>query len=302
MLRIQDANEQRAKDVLTEQLGVALVKIDPGKSNIPTPDFRSADASVAVEVKTLTSGEHLGVLAAARTTEFRVRPKLSWLWTYLLNTPNALESFVAKDDSTIPLPVGRKLEAQLEPLLMVLEKHGIEDWRRQPADPTSEAYKACWQVGRLVRFSECSRMEPIPDGWGPGILNLGVGFGHRGKRDPNEIIETIEAFLTTKDGINLRRSLEAERGQRHGVLVADWTVSEWHTVEELGEAYLPNAPFALPEEIDYLWVIIVGRWVRYGRQAGTWIGGVMPANSRVRAGDAAASRSPCATDENPPRA
>ncbi|MEU4711401.1 hypothetical protein AB0G00_33755 [Nocardia salmonicida] len=277
MLKIQDASELRAKDVLTEQLGVSLAKVDPGKSHHPTPDFRSADASVAVEVKTLTSYEHISVVAAAQTTEFQVRLKLSWLWTYMLNTANALESFAVKDQPTKPLPVGRRLEAQLEPLLAVLEKHGIEDWRLHPADHTSEAYKACWQVGRLVRYSECSRMEHFPDGCGPGILNLGTGFAHRRRGDPNEIIETIEAFLETKDGTNLRRSLEAEPGQRHGALVADWTVSEWHTAEELGEAYLPTEPFELPQEIDFLWVIIFGRWVCYDRQAATWTAGAVPA-------------------------
>lgn len=270
-------NELQAKDVLTDQLRVTLVKVDPGTSTTPTPDFRSADASAAVEVKTLTSNEHISTVAAARSTEFQVRPKLSGLWTYMLNTPNARESFAVKDKPTEQPPLGRKLEAQLEPLLVVLEHHGIEDWRLHPADPTSEAYKACWQVGHLVRYSECSRMKSIPEGLGPGIVNLGVGFAHRRKGDPNEIIETIEAFLETKDGMNLRRSLEAEPGQRHGVLVADWTVSEWHTVDELGDAYLPTEPFELPSEIDFLWVIIFGRWVCYDRQAGAWTAGARPA-------------------------
>ncbi len=277
MPRMQDVNELRAMDVVSAQLEVALVKVDPGTSTIPTPDFRSGDGSVAVEVKTLTSNEHIRTVAAAHSTEFRVRPKLSGLWTYMLNTPNARESFAAKDTSATSLPLGRKLEAELEPLLVVLERHGIEDWRQHPADPTSEAFTACWSVGHLVRYSECSRMKSIPEGWGPGIVNMGVGFGHRRKGDPNEIIETVEAFLETKDGRNLRRSLEGEPGQRHGVLVADWTVSEWHTVEELGEAYLPTESFDLPPEIDFLWVIIFGRWVCYDRAASAWTAGAVPA-------------------------
>ncbi|MFE7799529.1 hypothetical protein [Nocardia sp. NPDC057440] len=119
-------------------------------------------------------------------------------------------------------------------------------------------------------------MRDIPDGSGPGMPALGVGFGHARKIDPNEIIETVQAFLDTKDGKNLRRSLEAETGERHGVLVVDWTVSEWHTVEELGEAYIPTDPFELPSEIDFLWMIIYGRWVRYDRRERTWTGGTAP--------------------------
>ncbi|WP_157170931.1 hypothetical protein [Nocardia araoensis] len=270
----QEANELLAKAVLSEALNVQLDKVEPGKSKVPTPDFRTKDSSISVEVKGLTSREHIAVTEAMRTTEFNVRSKLSWLWTYLVITPNALEA-ITEDCQADALPRGRKLEKMLEPHLLVLERNGIEDWRLLPAEP-NEAYWACMNVGRLVRGGQCVRMKDIPAGLGPGMFALSVGFGHARALDSNGIIEILQTYLDGDHSKNLRKSLGREAGQRHAVLVADLTVGDWHTVEELGEAYLPTEPLAVPAEIDYLWVIIHGRWLCYNGRERSWTAGAVP--------------------------
>ncbi|MEU4321522.1 hypothetical protein AB0F85_28760 [Nocardia fluminea] len=275
-----DLDEALARATLTEQLGIALEKIEPGKSKVPTPDFRAVGWDsrpegweVSVEVKGLMSEEHMAVSSATRNSPFTALPKLNWLWTYSIDTPNAHTSLAGKYDGS--RLVGRKLARALEPLLAVLEQHKIEDYRLYPNDPNSEAYKACDAIRVLLRGGSCARsyLSGFPDDWVSGVVAMGTGFGHCQSFDANGILDTIRLFLSTGHGENMRKSLADEPAEHHGVLVADWTVSDWHIVEEMGEAYIPTQPLELPVEIDILWVIIRGRWIRYDRRTREWKAG-----------------------------
>lgn len=231
MAESEKPSESLARRVLTRLLGYQMMRVETGRT--PTPDYRILEPPISIEVKELTSEDHRSVRGATRTTSFSQSPLLSGLWTYLVLTPSVSEALAGVDFTDRPR--GRKLESQMIKQLEILEQHNIDDYRNLPSNASSpEAYRACLHIGWLLRGGECSRMSSIPEGLGAGVIPIGIGLGHVRNGDPNTIVALVRLWLEMKSG-NMRTSLGGERGERHGVLVAD--ANRWRGAHSLRAGY-----------------------------------------------------------------
>ncbi|WP_156959760.1 hypothetical protein [Nocardia sp. BMG51109] len=212
----------------------------------PVVDYRSA--RTAVEVKALKNGELEKLRAAIDKQPNPSRPigvpGLKETWFVL---PDA-SAAVGERSEYAGTPSVREIETRLGPLLLELERQGIDD-----------AFTAPWelrhQISSILHGGACSVFPTSR--LAPGILLAGHQYGHSCSFDIDSAVrDKIQGWVDTGSG-NMVESFDGESAQHCGVLVIPQSGAGFSIGRSLSEdfgdfAVVSTKPLSLPVGMDIL--------------------------------------------------
>ncbi|MEV0545543.1 hypothetical protein AB0H98_01905 [Nocardia salmonicida] len=156
-------------------------------------------------------------------------------------------------------PSVRRLADRLGPLLLELEKQGIDDYR------TAE-WRLQSHVAAILHGGSCS-VADIP-GFGPGIFLAGIQYGHgRPYSLDSAVRDRIQEWIDS-DSSKMVASFVGERGLRCGVLVVPSAGVGFSMMRSLSEDFpdsssLPTKPLTLPVGLDTLITVAGNHAMRF---------------------------------------
>jgi hypothetical protein len=295
--------ERQARRLIERELETELHWVTP--SSVPTPDYRTQDGQVAVEVKLVTSEMHrelasvpldecgldsevltkrwtVMIDAPTLSTTLRPMPKFRRVDPELVNGLEAdgfqvasAEARAEKWHADHPGPKRRaprlkQLASDIEPHLKVLEEEGIfSNVGLYPYGQGQDFAKTISFIAQHTNGGRCYGRE-AQGSQAPGIDVLrSSDFVRTGR--PNTIVGRIDLWLGSDLGSNLKSSLANEPAgtDRHAVLVFDpLTEPEHHAAVEQGASFCPTTDLALPDCLDVLWFVLGPVACRYSAASG----------------------------------
>ncbi|MFI5541650.1 hypothetical protein ACIA5H_35255 [Nocardia sp. NPDC051900] len=222
----------------------ALERVCENERPGPVVDYRST--KTAVEVKAVKHGqfEQLRATYTKKIEDDVVLPVSGLRKTWFV-MPDATAATGERSayNGTLSL---QKLEIRLGPLLLELERQGIDDALTAPR-------QLQWQIAALLHGGSCSTFESSEIG--PGILLAGYLAGHsRPLNIDRAVRDRIQNWLDTNSS-NMVASLYEEAGVRCGVLVIPQTIDGFSLTRSLTEDFkdlriVPAEPLSLPNGVD----------------------------------------------------
>ncbi|NMO02790.1 hypothetical protein HH308_16380 [Gordonia sp. TBRC 11910] len=245
----KDNAEQIALDVIAARTSLSFHRVCEDERVGKVPDYRSTCATVAVEVKKLTSAAmewHIDKLNQQfQGRGFHPMRSLQETWMLLMDTTEARESWdILRQSTGKPRkPRFDTMLPALEAALVQVEAEGANDFWRNSA------------VSAAVGYPVCGTKIPAPSlgqrPFGPGVLLNDAYGGVRSTDLDIDVSGFLNDWLSSERSSNARESLRAETGWRIAALVADSSGPAKDMLATIRDSEgAPSAPLKLPVEID----------------------------------------------------
>lgn len=293
--------EIRVRALLAHQFSQAIDRVPT--DTVTRADYRTRDDLHGFEIKRLTSQAYLQLGGASAEAKHLDSKLLAGRWHVMIERPDlstrirplppfpkdnpeqiaALEAEgldvtpqaeriaehrEANPGTFQPPPKISGLCKELEPHLVVLEKHGYSSTRGlSPWGVQDELTTAVRAIAVLTQDGLCMRHEIT--GMTPGI-DIALATGSIRTERADTVVERIDLWLSSADSENLRESLLNEGGRtRHAFLVFDaQTEPEYQAAVDQGVDFGPTLSLPLPAEVDILWFVLGAVLCRYAPDDG----------------------------------
>jgi hypothetical protein len=246
--KLDDA-EEIALDAIADRVALHFHRVCECERAGKVPDFRSACATVTVEVKRMTSAAmewHNDKLKEQfQGREFHPMQSLQETWMLTMDTTEARESW-----DILRKPTGKPRKPQfdtmlpnLEAALAQVEAEGASNFWRNGAVSAAVGYP----VSGVTIPAPSSGQRPF----GPGVLLNDAYGGVRSTDLDIDVVSFLNEWLSSERSSNARESLRYQTGWRIAALVADSSGPAKDMLATIRDSEVaPIMSLGLPAEID----------------------------------------------------